>query len=123
MTQPVYAIVTQSNPTSFLARVQDQSGNLITQASATAITVTVWNVETSTQTDTFSPSVSSTIYNTLQTDGRWTTDSIGYNLAINLDSSAFNAGNCRFQVQVAITPQSGSVYRLIAVVETRGIFA
>jgi hypothetical protein len=115
-------IVTQGNPITILARVQDQTGALITQADISAIAVSVVNTETSAVTDTLAPTVASTVYNSLQTDARWTTDAVGYNLAVNVDPSAFNSACTYYQVQITITPVSGSAFRVVAAVETLPLY-
>lgn len=119
----IRAITTQGNPATILARVLDQTGTPITQSSVSSVSVTVYNAETSTSTGSSTPAVADCVFNTLQTgDSRWSTDHIGFNLAVDVDGTALNVGDTTFQVQIEITPAAGEPYRLIAIVETREIF-
>jgi hypothetical protein len=55
---------------------------------------------------------SAVVFNSLQTDSRWTVDAEGYNFRHTLDTSAhqaFPAADCRYLVEYRLTPVSGQV--------------
>ena len=65
--------------------------------------------------------VADTIFDTLQTDARWTKDTMGYNFAHELDvseSAAFPAGGVEYLIEITLTPVTGQVlivrYRVAA---------
>lgn len=65
--------------------------------------------------------VADTIYDTLQTDDRWTKDTTGYNFAHELDVSehaAFPTAGVEYLVEVTLTPTTGQIlivrYRIAA---------
>jgi hypothetical protein len=118
-----YAIISEGNPATILARIQDQFGVPISQSQVTSISVAVWNVETSTLIATTTPSVSSCVFDSFQTDGRWSIDAIGYNFAANIDGTSFNVGDNVFQIQATITPITGDPYVITARVQTRPVFS
>jgi hypothetical protein len=118
MNIPLQSIITPGNPAVILARVYDENGNPIAQSSVSSISVSVVNAETTVQTSTASPAVGDCVYNSMQQDGRWTQDNIGFNLAVPIQSSSFNSGDTQYEVQITITPTSGDPYRIVAQITT-----
>jgi hypothetical protein len=116
------AIIMQGNPCTVLARVIGGDGNAITSADIATVAWTVYDVDAQQQTDTGSPDVDDCIYDTLQTDGRWTTDSIGFNLAVDIDDTAFPVGGDCYQVRITLTPVSGDPYSVVAMIQTREVY-
>lgn len=98
-----------------MARVY-KNGTLITQAGISTIAVTVkrYNKATGGVTETLSDqsvSVSSAVYDTLQTDAKWDQDSIGYNFAYVVPQAAF-PGPDSYAIVLTFTPTSGNPFRL-----------
>lgn len=94
-----------------------QNGNLITQAGISTITCTVrrYNKATGAVTETLtdaSLTVSSTVYDTLQTDARWTQDSTGYNFAYSVSQAAF-PGPDEYAIVFTFTPATGNPFRVV----------
>ena len=108
-----------------MARVDNESAALITQANVSAVEYTVYlldenypdNPDTRTAiTDHTAVAVAkaSCVFDTLQTGGFWTIDETGYNfkwtLAINV-TQAFTIAGRRYLVCWTITPTSGQAIR------------
>lgn len=85
----VQALVWQGSDCLLLARCRSILGPYITQASLSSITLTVWDKNE--QYVVYGPvnlSISSTVFNTLQTNPvLWTEDVIGYNFLYQLEGS------------------------------------
>ena len=97
-----------------LARVEHNGVN-ITQAAISSITCKVrrYSRATGAASDTGTPTVtvSSAVYDTLQTDDRWKADATGYNFSFAVPASAFPAED-EYTIVFSFTPSSGSVFRL-----------
>lgn len=115
-----------------LARLRGQDGSLVTRASLSSISYSVANLTAGTVLGTGSLTVSSTVFDDLQTDARWTQDTAnrpgpdgasGYNFAATLPASLFPATTLtaaaarsappRIQVDIVFTPVSGEPFRVI----------
>jgi hypothetical protein len=116
------AIVLAGNPCTILARVIGGDGDAITQDDIASVTWTVYDVDAQQQTDSGAPDVDDCILDTLTVDGRWTTDAIGFNCAVDIDSTSFpNGGDC-YQVRITLTPVSGDPYSVVAMIQTREVY-
>jgi hypothetical protein len=106
--------------TPLLARVVKQDGTYIVQSDVSAIRVDVYiindydncrtavNASGATITDGSSfdsPSVSSVLYNSLQTNSVWNVDSVGYNLAYDFTPMAIDT---HYEVRLTMTLSSGA---------------
>jgi hypothetical protein len=56
--------------------------------------------------------VASTIYNTLQTDDRWSEDDVGYNLAHTITPTGPSAGEHTYRSNYTITFTTGEVAKV-----------
>ncbi len=87
---------------------------LITQATVSSIAWAVVDLDLATTLATGTFSKTATVFDSLQTDTRWTKDSIGYNFKAVLPAANFpvaNSGN-RMRADVKFTMVSGEVFRL-----------
>lgn len=114
--------VVENSPAVLLRRVAGSNGVNLTQSDVTSISVKVYNALDASLVATVTPTVSSSVYNTLQTDSRWTEDATGYNVALSL------AGTCwpevgTYQVEALITPVSGNPFYLLWQLEAVNIFS
>lgn len=99
----------------FLARVVGNNAANITQATINGITYKVFDlteipgklITSGTLT------VSDVVFDTLQTDSRWTKDSTGYNFRHNMPPSAFPEGNRQYQVEYLFDPTSGEDFLVV----------
>lgn len=96
----------------FLARLT-LNGSNITQSVISSIQRKIFDLDgptPTTATDTTSLTVASAIFNTLQTDGRWTVDGTGYNFRDNVVASFFPSGDRRYRIEYKFTGSSGEVF-------------
>ena len=100
----------------FMARVLGNDGAAITQSSISTITCAVYDLSTSTPTVAIlAPSlvVATVVFDTLQTDARWTADATGYNFLHAMPATAFPTGKHTYKVEYKVTPASGAVFWLV----------
>jgi hypothetical protein len=103
-------------PLTVMHRVQGNAGSNITQASLTAITCTVYDVDDA-MAVVNSPAVviANAVFDTLQTtalDPRWTADSTGYNFRFTLPAASFPLGR-RYLVKFTFDPVSGEDFLVL----------
>ncbi len=99
-----------------MARVVGQSAANITQASLTSIACKIFDLDGATPTtavDTSTLTVSSVVYDTLQTDARWTTDTTGYNFRHAPAYTIFTTGGHRYRIEYKFTPVSGDPFFVV----------
>lgn len=107
-----------------MARVLNISGVAITQASFGTITCDVYDLTDRSQTGDLTVTVSSAVYDTLQTgDPRWTLDTTGYNFLYMIAGTAFPEGDRTYQVEFTFNPSSGSPFYLVGRVQVGGLFS
>jgi hypothetical protein len=107
-----------------MSRVKNVDGDNVTQASISSITCKIYNRLTGELVGTESLTVSSVVFNTLQTDDPWDEDSTGYNFRYTVSGSYFPDNDVTYRVEVTATPTSGSTFLMAAVdVEITGRFS
>lgn len=106
-----------------LARVLATDGTPMQQASVSSIACRVFDVQQNTQSGNPTLTVAGTIFNSLQTDAKWTADSTGYNVAVPLDGTNFPAGNTVYRVEVKITPVGATAFYLLWDVQSTLIYS
>lgn len=85
----------------------------ITQAAFGTITVSYRRIDGTGPVTTTSLTVSSVVYDTLQTTARlWTKDSIGFNFKWDAAATIFTQGNGRYAVTFLFTPSSGAAFKV-----------
>jgi len=94
-----------------LARVH-QDGDLITQAGITSIAYAVYD-RSATLVGDGSLDVGDCVFDTLQTDLRWTVDRTGYNFLGVIPGELFETGG-NYTVTVVFTPADGSTFPIVA---------
>lgn len=116
-TEIIKGSVWEDGGATILARVTGNAGAAITQASLTSITCKVFDLDgTTPDTAITTPTitVSTAVYDTLQTDARWTVDSTGYNFIDALAATNFPTGDHLYRVEYKFTPTSGAVFFVVA---------
>jgi hypothetical protein len=108
-----YAVIWEDGGATFLARVVGVDGSNMTQSAVSTITCAVFDLGSATpETAVSTPTVTkaSTVFDTLQTDGRWTKDTTGYNFRHTIGATVFSGGGKRYGIEYKFTPTSGEVY-------------
>jgi hypothetical protein len=111
--RPGIGYVIEDGGASFMSRVVGNAGVNITQSVITSIAVKVFDVDSDTpDTATYSATltVSAVVFDTLQTDARWTEDATGYNFRHDMPASAFPTGEHKYRVEYKFTPATGEVF-------------
>jgi len=106
------AIVTEDGAFSVMARVDlDGAVASFLQASLTSITWKVYDVtDLSTAFATGSATISTDVFDTLQTDGRWSTvtgDTTGYNFKYEFAATVFTTPG-RYRLEFLVIPSAGA---------------
>lgn len=97
-----------------MARVLDNDGSRALQADVASISRSIFDLDGATPTVAVSgPTdipVATGVYDTLQTDDRWSEDATGYNFANVVPASVFSSGGHRYRIEYKFTPVGGQVY-------------
>lgn len=101
-----------------MSRVYGAAATAILQADLSSIALYVYDRTTQEQVGvTLALTVSAVIFDTLQTDARWTKDATGYNFRTTISGATyFPDGDTSYRVEIIGTPVSGSTF-LIAVLD------
>ena len=117
------ALVFKHGTLTMMARVVGEDAADIAQADVSSIIYTIFalnekdvNAETPVVNHTaVSLTVASVVFDSLQTDARWTVDTTGYNFRHEIDVSsnaAFTVRGAKYLVVHHLTPPSGQVYQV-----------
>jgi hypothetical protein len=101
-----------------MARIVDSAGAYIQQSGLSAVAYSIYELDPCRPDnavvvaghDSVSLSVSSVVYNSLQTGGLWTIDAVGYNFRHQINVSqdeAFPKAGAHYQVRYELTPTAG----------------
>lgn len=105
-------------PVTYLARVRDTAGTLLTEAAVTSIACKVYRIsgdDAPELIDTLAPLASESVYDTLQTSeipDVWDLDETGYNFKHVLPGSLFSSPLTSYRVEYRVTPVSGEAFPL-----------
>lgn len=93
------------------------------QADISSISYVVYDQDdlTVATTTTTSLTVSTVVFDTLQTDARWTVDTTGYNFGWAAPAALFPTGGKVYRTELKFTPASGEAYHLVYKVRARSI--
>lgn len=107
-----------------LARIVGNSAVNVTQASLSSISYKVFDLNTSTTEAVASGplTISSVIFDTLQTDARWTADSTGYNFRHEVAASVFATARHRYRIEYLFTPTTGQPFWAVFEIITGQIY-
>ena len=117
----------EGSPLTLMDRIYGHAGTAITQASLTAISYRTFEYasEDDAESDTSGTEVSTsaslvvadTVFDTLQTDARWTRDSTGYNFRFTLPVARLPNGGKFIRVEVLFDPTSGDDFPSVWIIE------
>lgn len=115
------SIATEDSGHSVMDRVTGNAGALITQSDITSIAYTVHDLETGEQTVSSTLTVSSVVFDTLQTDVRWTADKLGYNFRYDIPASELPNGDRTYSFEIVFNPASGENFVVVREVDVLGL--
>lgn len=120
--QIVTAAVWEDATAVMLARVVGADADNVAQADISSIACKVFD---SSGAEIINPSitVSSVVYDDLQTGDEWTVDSTGYNFRHALPTTAFPSGGSIYTVEYVFTATDGSVFPVVYRVTTQNLFS
>lgn len=111
---PTHFLVMEDGGAQTMARVLANDATNAQQADISSITYKVFDIDNSnTETATGTLTVSDVIFDTLQTDARWSVDTTGYNFRHEVPATAFPTGGNRYQIEYKCTPASGQVFWVV----------
>lgn len=107
-----------------MARIVGNAATNITQATLTSITYTVVDKADPTTliVSGSAVTISSSVFDTLQTDARWTADSTGYNFRHTVAASVISTGERTYRIEYKFTPTSGEVFYAVFEITARQIY-
>ena len=121
-TGTIKASVWEDGGATCMARVAGADGANITQASLSTITVTIFNRRTKAEiVSVASLTVANVVFDTLQTDARWSLDSSGYNFRHTVAASSLATPGIVHAVEYKFTPATGQVFWVVFDLTTREI--
>jgi hypothetical protein len=103
-----------------MARIAGADGAAITQASLTSITYGVFNKadDSAIVAAGTALTIADVVFDTLQTDDRWTVDSTGYNFRHDATAATFVTGDVVHRFEYKFTPTSGEAWHVVFEVST-----
>ena len=124
---PLREEVREGSGFTYLTRAKGTDGASITQASLTSIACKVTDVSTGVIT-TPTVTIAMSVFDTLQTDARWTLanpdDTTGYNFRFDIAPASIPTGGKLYEIVFTATPAVGNAYNLglieIFVIPIRG---
>ena len=119
---PTNATIYEDTGITCMSRILGDDASAITQSTTSAITVAVFKNASTSATYTASLTVADVVFDSYQTDARWSKDSTGYNFRYAVIASVFDAGDATYRVEFKFTPTSGSQYFVIYKINTVEVF-
>ena len=112
-----------------MARVVNYDDTDIVQADLSSIAYSVFNTSLDptdagyTVVDGQSMTISSVIFDTLQTDNGWSVDTTGYNFKFTFDDDVFTNGNTTYRVEVTMSQASTPDLKVVYDIYTKPVAA
>ena len=104
-----------------MARVTGNAATNIVQADITSISYTVHDTKTGEETVSSTLSKTTVVFDTLQTDARWTEDSKGYNFRYDIPGSELPNGDRTYDFEIVFNPGSGEDFAIVLTVDVIGL--
>ncbi len=112
--------VLEDSDFSLMFRVYGADAAAITRASLTSITYTVWDLDATDPTssvDSGTLTVADVVFDTLQSDDRWTTDDVGYNFRHDVADTVCSTGGHTYRIEHKFTASGGQIFFLVSRVQ------
>ena len=110
---PKRASIYEDGGAFLMGRILGNDGAYLTQATTSSITYLVHDITAGADITSGSLTISSVIFDTLQTDGRWTEDTTGYNFGHAAQASWFATPDHTYRVEYKFSPSSGQVFWVV----------
>lgn len=107
--------VLPANSGCMAARVVNNRGTLITQASLTSIITTIKDVATGATVATVTHAKTDVVFDTLQTGDPWNTakDALGFNLLLDWNEEQSPSDGATYEYDTEFTPAAGKRFRIV----------
>lgn len=106
---PTLATIYEDTAITCMARIMGDDAARIVTADVTSITLkTFLNYGTTATSTTTITTFTNIIFDTLQTDARWTKDTTGYNFRYQIPSSVFDTGDSTYRCEFLFDLTDGS---------------
>jgi len=119
---PTLATIYEDTGVTCMSRILGDDAAAITQATTSTIVLNAFKNTSTTPTYTASLTVTDVVFDSYQTDARWSKDATGYNFRYAVIASIFDAGDATYRLEFKFTPTSGSVYFVIFEIDTVEVF-
>lgn len=117
--EPLTATVWEDASATLMARIVGIDAAAITQATISSIAYRIADRHTKATIDSDTLTVSSVVFDTLQTDARWTADATGYNFRWTLSAAQLPTGNRSVSVDLTLTTTGGDTIPVVFHLTTR----
>ena len=120
---PTRATIYEDTAITCMARILGDDAAAITQSDISSISLSVFkNASTTASSGPTALTVSDVIFDSYQTDARWTKDSTGYNFRYQIPASVPDTGDATYQCEFKFTPASQPVFFVVFLVDTVEVF-
>ena len=119
MTDEITGIVYEDSTFSLMSRFTVDGANA-TQSDCSSITMKAWDVD-----DYDTPvldatlTVSAVVYDTLQTDGRWSVDATGYNFRYDVADTVCTTPGTQYRFESVVTTSGGKLPPMVWIVNCK----
>ena len=119
MTDEITGIVYEDSTFSLMSRFTVDGANA-TQSDCSSITMKAWDVD-----DYDTPvldatlTVSAVVYDTLQTDGRWSVDATGYNFRYDVADTVCTTAGTQYRFEAVVTTSGGKLPPMVWIVNCK----
>ncbi len=119
MTDEITGIVYEDSTFSLMSRFTVDGANA-TQSDCSSITMKAWDVD-----DYDTPvldatlTVSAVVYDTLQTDGRWSVDATGYNFRYDVADTVCTTPGTQYRFEAVVTTSGGKLPPMVWIVNCK----
>ena len=119
MTDEITGIVYEDSTFSLMSRFT-VDGSDATQSDCSSITMKAWDVD-----DYDTPvldatlTVSAVVYDTLQTDGRWSVDATGYNFRYDVADTVCTTAGTQYRFEAVVTTSGGKLPPMVWIVNCK----
>ena len=120
-----HSIIWEGGDACLMARVTLNGAN-VTQDDLASIARKIFDLDgatPSTAVDEAVSTIASVVFNTLQTDARWSEDETGYNFRDTIGGAEFPEPNRTYRVEYKLVGAAGEIAWLVFELETLGVYS